>query len=146
LKDFRDFFAFDTFLDLLARFATNAPTRHNNGKLHVITSMIWWEVEINLSQRAQIIRHVADCLVTLASLKSPRLWPRCNNAFVSTPKPLILIYINPAVHLALRAGAGRFINNQFSNPASRSARMPAAFSMAVGPIETNRNDPSAGEH
>jgi hypothetical protein len=36
------------------------PTRHNNGKLHVITSMIWWEVEINLSQRAQIIRHVAE--------------------------------------------------------------------------------------
>jgi hypothetical protein len=72
----------------------------------------------------------------LASLKSPRLWPHCNNIFVSAPKPLIFIYINPGVLLALRAGAGRFINNQFSNPASRSAPMPAAFSMAVAP---NRN-------
>jgi hypothetical protein len=29
-------------------------------------------------------------LITLASLKSPRLWQRSNNIFVSAPKPLIL--------------------------------------------------------
>jgi hypothetical protein len=47
----------------------------------------------------------------------------------------------PAFSFAHR-GWGTFINNQFSNPASRSARMPAAFSMAVTPIETA---PAPGE-
>jgi hypothetical protein len=37
-------------------------------------------------------------------------------------------------------GQGHSINIQFSNPASRSAPMPAAFSMAIAP---NKNDPNA---
>jgi hypothetical protein len=76
-------------------------------------------------------------LITLASLESPRLWPHCNNTFVSAPEPLIFIYVSPRVFLAFAyRGWGTFINNQFSNPASRSAPMPAAFSMAVAPQET----------
>jgi hypothetical protein len=44
--------------------------------------------------------------IIVGSLKSPRLWPHSNNFFVSAPKPLIFIYINPGVLLALRTGAG----------------------------------------
>jgi hypothetical protein len=85
-------------------------------------------------------------LITLASLKSPRLWQRSNNIFVSAPKPLIFIYINPGVLLALRTGAGgTFINNQFSNPEAAVRQCLRLFSTAAIPPEANRNGPSAGD-
>ena len=51
-----------------------------------------------------------------------------NSTFVPALELRILIYLDRKVVLAFLTGAGvGFINNPFSNPASRSARMPAAF-------------------
>jgi hypothetical protein len=41
----------------------------------------------------------------------------------------ISIYVRSNVALAFPHREGSFLNNKFSNPASRSAKMPAAFAM-----------------
>jgi hypothetical protein len=56
---------------------------------------------------------------------------RYNASVVPFWEQQISIYVRPGVFLALRTGLGDFINNQFSNPVSRRAPMPAAFLMAV---------------
>ena len=64
------------------------------------------------------------CTPTMCGL----LWPTRNKTFVPDLEPRISIYVWRNVPLAVRTGLGRyFINNRFSNPASRSAQMPAAF-------------------
>jgi hypothetical protein len=82
-----------------------------------------------------------------------RLWPHGNNTFVSAPEPLIFIYANPGVLLALRTGAGgTFINNQFSNPeaAVRKClrlfqRRCSTFATFAPPKISNLNRSSNGE-
>jgi hypothetical protein len=55
------------------------------------------------------------------------LLQRYNASVVPFREQRISIYVRPGVFLATRTGLGDFINNQFSNPVSRSAPMPAAF-------------------
>jgi hypothetical protein len=55
------------------------------------------------------------------------LWPASNKAFVPDSEQRIWIYVWRYVALALRTGAGYILDIRFSNPASRSAPMPAAF-------------------
>jgi hypothetical protein len=66
------------------------------------------------------------------ALNRKTMWPCSNKAFVPASEPRIFIYVSANVSLDLRTGAGEdFISIKFSNPESRSAQMPAAFSMAV---------------
>jgi hypothetical protein len=55
------------------------------------------------------------------------VWPCCNETFVSAVGPRISYCDGPACSKICVPGLGRFINNQFLNPESRSAQMPAAF-------------------
>ena len=55
------------------------------------------------------------------------MWPCCNETFVSAVGPRISYCDGPACSKICVPGLGRFINNQFLNPESRSAQMPAAF-------------------
>jgi hypothetical protein len=84
---------------------------------------------------------MVDLLITLASLTSP--------AAVAAPQQRFCSCIGTA-NCYLRQPRRTFsfahrgwvdlINTQFSNPASRSAQMPAAFSMAVAWGELNDLD------
>jgi hypothetical protein len=58
-----------------------------------------------VSNGAGIISTGRQCIGT-SNFLSSRLWRRSNNIFVSAPKLLIFIYINPGVLLALRTGLG----------------------------------------
>jgi hypothetical protein len=58
----------------------------------------------------------------------PMLLPPSNEVFVPASEPRISIYVGRNVVLASSTGAGiGFHSCKFSNPASRSAKMPAAF-------------------
>jgi hypothetical protein len=69
------------------------------------------------------------------------LLPLCDASLVPFGGRQISIYVRLGVSLAMRTGLGDFIGNQFSNPVSRSAPMPAAFSN--GQMQ-QANIPSAG--
>jgi hypothetical protein len=63
------------------------------------------------------------------------LWPTRNKTFVPASELRISIYVwrNVRLNYAHRGWVG-FINNQFSNPASRSASMPAAFCFRISQV------------
>jgi hypothetical protein len=58
-----------------------------------------------------------------------RLWSNSNESFVPAEELPISIYVRLDAFLHLRTGLGvGFANTKVSNPVSRSALMPAAFS------------------
>jgi hypothetical protein len=63
------------------------------------------------------------------------LLPSSNELLVSAPEPRILIYGSLNVVLApFHRGWVGFHSYKFSNPASRSAKMPAAFHVALAAV------------
>ena len=58
------------------------------------------------------------------------LWPHSNKTFVPAPELHIFVYVGRGLFLICAPGQGIFYKHKsISNPASRSAPMPAAFSM-----------------